>query len=100
MEQARAAGVRGEIAEALELDDLAGARLGERRLGLAAGQQFAAARVDVVERLAGGRTGRRRREQAVVQGDREGAACAADTQCIVDFTLRPSGELPPRLAGS
>ena len=28
------------------------------------------------------------------------AACAADTQWIVPFTLRPSGALPPRVAGS
>src|ERR1019366_1374311 len=27
-------------------------------------------------------------------------ACAAETQWIVDFTLRPSGALPPRVAGS
>jgi hypothetical protein len=26
--------------------------------------------------------------------------CAADTQFIVDFTFLPSGEFPPRLAGS
>ena len=27
-------------------------------------------------------------------------ACGAETQWIVPFTLRPSGALPPRVAGS
>ena len=29
-----------------------------------------------------------------------GFDCAAGSQCIVAFTLRPSGALPPRVAGS
>jgi hypothetical protein len=57
-------------------------------------------RVEVVERLAGRLARHLGGEQPVVQAPWPSTACGADTQCMVDFTLRPSGALPPRVAGS
>jgi hypothetical protein len=101
VEEQGLARVVGEVAEPLELDDLAGRGVGERGSTLQpvstwreSGSTSSSGSPD----SAPGTSAVKSRSYRC--HGRVGTAWAADTQCIVAFTLRPSGAWPPAVSGS
>ncbi len=101
VEQQRLVGVGGEVAQAART-----ARPGRARRRPRAGSTLAPTSTSRESRLRSsnaspvaspgtGAANRRSYRHTVAS-----IACAADAQCIVDFTLRPSGALPPCVSGS
>ena len=91
--------VVGEVAEPFELHDLAGLGVGQGGFDLAVGEQLARVGLRSSSGSPVASPGTSAENSRSYSATVPATACAADTQCIVDLTLRPSGALPPACRG-